>query len=149
MEWLSDNEEQTFAAAWSLGRRLCGGECITLEGDLGTGKTVFAKGVAKGLMIDEPVLSPTFTIVREYQGRLKLSHFDVYRIMDPDEMLEIGFDEYFDDGSVCMIEWASNIKELLPEVRIDISIFRIDDERRRFVIKSAPKYEQMLKEVFV
>ena len=103
-----------------LGRSLSGsvqpGDIIALQGELGTGKTVFVKGFAKGLGIGEIVSSPTFTILQEYyDGRLPLFHFDVYRIDDPDEMDELGYEEYFFGDGVTVVEWPSRIAELLPE----------------------------------
>ena len=91
------------------------GDIFCLCGDLGVGKTVFTKGFAKGLGIDEHITSPTFTIVNEYVGRLPFYHFDVYRIADPDEMYDIGFDEYIFGEGVCLIEWANIIEELITE----------------------------------
>ncbi|MBR3242232.1 MAG: tRNA (adenosine(37)-N6)-threonylcarbamoyltransferase complex ATPase subunit type 1 TsaE, partial [Parasporobacterium sp.] len=92
------------------------GQVYALIGDLGVGKTVFTKGFAEGLGIEEPVSSPTFTILQIYEeGRLPLYHFDVYRIADPDEMFEIGFDEYAFGQGVCMIEWGEQISEILPD----------------------------------
>ena len=85
-------------------------------GDLGVGKTVFTQGVAKGLGITEPISSPTFTIIQEYEdGRLPFYHFDVYRIGDVEEMEEIGYDDYFFGNGICLIEWANLIEEILPE----------------------------------
>lgn len=99
------------------------GQIYTLNGDLGAGKTIFTKGMAAGLGIEEPVSSPTFTIVQEYSGgRLPLYHFDVYRIGEPEEMEEIGYDDYFFGEGVCLIEWAELIRELLPERVISVSI---------------------------
>jgi tRNA threonylcarbamoyladenosine biosynthesis protein TsaE len=87
-----------------------------LDGDLGTGKTVFSQGFGKGLGIDEPISSPTFTILKEYHdGRLPLYHFDVYRIGDSDEMDEIGYYELIDGDGVCLIEWSKLISDILPE----------------------------------
>ena len=92
------------------------GDIYCLDGDLGVGKTVFTQGFAAGLAITEPVNSPTFTIVQVYEeGRLPLYHFDVYRIGDPEEMDEIGYEDYFFGNGVSLIEWASLIDELLPE----------------------------------
>jgi len=100
-----------------------GGEVFCLTGDLGTGKTAFAKGFAKGLGINEPVSSPTFTIVQIYdEGRLPLYHFDVYRIEDPEEMYETGFEDYFESEGVCLVEWGEMIRELLPKNCISILI---------------------------
>ena len=116
------SEAQTLAFGEKLGRDAVCGDIFLLEGDLGVGKTVLAKGFARGLGIDEPVVSPTFTIVHEYEGRLPLYHFDVYRIGDPDEMLDIGFDEYLYGEGVCLIEWPSQVEELLPETAVRITI---------------------------
>jgi tRNA threonylcarbamoyladenosine biosynthesis protein TsaE len=108
-------EEDTYRIAAELGRKVKRGDIYLLEGELGTGKTVFAKGLAAGLGVDEPVTSPTFTIVQEYSsGRIPFYHFDVYRIADPEEMYEIGYEGYFFGEGICLIEWASLIQELLP-----------------------------------
>jgi len=109
--WESGREEESFQLAKKLGEKAKKGEIYCLEGELGTGKTVFAKGFAKGLGIEEIVDSPTFTIVKEYQGREKLYHFDVYRIEDAEELQEIGFSEMISVDAVCLIEWASRIEE--------------------------------------
>jgi tRNA threonylcarbamoyladenosine biosynthesis protein TsaE len=115
--------EETFLFGKKLGESAEPGQIFTLDGDLGVGKTVFTQGVAAGLGITEPVNSPTFTIVQEYGGgRLPLYHFDVYRIEDPEEMEEVGYEDYFFGNGVCLIEWADRIAELLPESRIRISI---------------------------
>ncbi|MCF0128726.1 MAG: tRNA (adenosine(37)-N6)-threonylcarbamoyltransferase complex ATPase subunit type 1 TsaE [Pseudobutyrivibrio sp.] len=99
------------------------GDVFTLIGDLGVGKTVFTQGFAKGLEIDEPVSSPTFTIVQEYkEGRIPFYHFDVYRIGDVEEMDEIGFEDYVYGDGVCLIEWANLIEEILPEKYTEILI---------------------------
>jgi tRNA threonylcarbamoyladenosine biosynthesis protein TsaE len=86
------------------------------------GKTVFTKGFALGLGIDEHITSPTFTIVNEYKGKFPFYHFDVYRIGDPDEMYDIGYEEYFFGDGVCLVEWAELIEELIPETAIHITI---------------------------
>lgn len=94
------------------------GQVYCLNGDLGVGKTVFTQGFAAGLGIQEPVNSPTFTIVQEYDdGRLPLYHFDVYRLGDVDEMDEIGYEDYFYGEGICLIEWSERIREILPEHR--------------------------------
>ena len=99
------------------------GQVYCLQGDLGTGKTVFTQGFAEGLGITEPVSSPTFTIIQVYdEGRIPFYHFDVYRISDPDEMYAIGFEEYFYGDGVCLVEWSELIEELLPEGCIRIII---------------------------
>lgn len=103
----------------SIGKK---GYIISLTGDLGVGKTEFVKGFAKGLGVSDYVTSPTFTIVNEYQGRLPLYHFDVYRINDIDEMYEIGYEEYFFGDGVTVIEWAELIKDIIPEENIWVHI---------------------------
>ena len=113
--WESRSEAESFQLARRLGEKAKKGEIYCLEGELGTGKTVFAKGFAKGLGIEEIVDSPTFTIVKEYQGREKLYHFDVYRIEDIEELQEIGFSEMISGDAICLIEWASQIEEEIPE----------------------------------
>ena len=108
--------EETFELGKKIGIQALPGQVYTLVGDLGVGKTVFTQGFAAGLAITEPVNSPTFTIVQVYEeGRLPLYHFDVYRIGDPEEMDEIGYEDYFFGNGVSLIEWASLIDELLPD----------------------------------
>lgn len=115
--------EDTYMAGFRLGEQAKAGELYCLLGDLGVGKTVFTQGFAKGLGIEEPICSPTFTIVQEYQeGRLPFYHFDVYRICDVDEMEEIGYEDYFYGEGVCFVEWANLIEEILPEDRKVITI---------------------------
>lgn len=113
--WESHSEEETRRIARELGQQAEAGEIYCLDGDLGTGKTVFAKGFAEGLGVRETVTSPTFTLVREYKGRIPLYHFDVYRIGDSEELLELGYEDYFFGEGVCLIEWPERISELLPE----------------------------------
>lgn len=108
--------KETFEVGQRLGQAAGPGEVYCLLGDLGVGKTVFTQGFARGLGIEEPVSSPTFTILQEYEeGRLPFYHFDVYRIADPEEMDELGFDDYIYGSGVCLIEWANLIAELLPD----------------------------------
>ncbi len=124
---LTNNADETYKAGEKLGEIASPGQVITLSGDLGVGKTVFAKGFAKGLGIDEPITSPTFTILQEYNtGRIPLYHFDVYRVSDPEEMYEVGFDDYIYGNGVCLIEWAELIKDILPTDIIIINITKDD-----------------------
>lgn len=131
--------EETFALGEKIGRQAKPGQVITLVGDLGVGKTVFTKGLAQGLGIMEPVSSPTFTIVQEYRdGRLPLYHFDVYRIGDPEEMEEIGYEDYFYGDGVCLVEWADLIEELIPEQAVWVTIEKVLEEGldyRRIIIE--------------
>lgn len=107
--------KETFEVGKQMGREAKAGEVYCLLGDLGVGKTVFTQGFAQGLGIEEPVSSPTFTILQEYEeGRLPFYHFDVYRISDPEEMDEIGFDDYIYGSGVCLVEWANLIADLIP-----------------------------------
>jgi len=107
----------------NLGKLLKSGDIICLTGDLGTGKTHITKGIAEGLNINDTITSPTFTIVNEYEGgRLKLNHFDVYRVSDPDEIYAIGFDDYIFSDAVSIIEWANYIEEILPHDLLHIKI---------------------------
>lgn len=119
---------ETFELGRSIGEKAQPGTIICLDGDLGTGKTVFTKGVAAGLGVTEPVVSPTFTVVQIYEeGRMPLYHFDVYRIDDPDEMEEIGYREYFYGDGISIIEWSDLIAELIPEEAIRIKITKNTD----------------------
>lgn len=115
--------EETYQLGIEIGQKATKGQVYTLVGDLGVGKTVFTQGLAKGLAIDEPISSPTFTIVQVYdEGRLPFYHFDVYRIGDISEMDEIGFEDYVYGEGVSLIEWANLIEEILPEEHISITI---------------------------
>ncbi len=115
--------EETKELGRKIGTEAKPGSVYTLVGDLGVGKTVFTQGIAEGLAIEEPICSPTFTIVQVYEeGRMPFYHFDVYRIGDIEEMDEIGYEDYFYGDGVCMIEWANLIEEILPEKRWDITI---------------------------
>ena len=115
--------KETFEAGYRLAQSVHPGQIYCLNGDLGVGKTVFTQGFAKGLGIEEPINSPTFTIVQEYhEGRLPLYHFDVYRIADVSEMDEIGYEEYVYGDGVSVIEWPQLIDDILPEKRYDVTI---------------------------
>lgn len=135
----SNNKEETADFGMKLARTAKPGDVFCLRGDLGVGKTVFSQGFARGLGITEPVSSPTFTIVQEYDGgRLPFYHMDVYRISEPEEMYEVGFDDMLAGGGVCLIEWADLISELLPEkyylVTIEKDAFRGFDYRKITVL---------------
>ena len=116
------SEKETFDFAKNMAEGAKKGDIYCLCGDLGVGKTVFTKGFAQGLGIDEHITSPTFTIVNEYEGTLPFYHFDVYRIGDIDEMYDIGFEEYIYGEGVCLIEWADIIKDIIPENAVWIKI---------------------------
>lgn len=115
--------EETYELGENIGRQAQPGQVCTLLGDLGVGKTVLTQGIGAGLGIEEPINSPTFTIVQEYDGgRMPFYHFDVYRIGDIGEMDEIGYEDYFYGEGLTMIEWANLIEEILPEKRTEITI---------------------------
>ena len=117
------SEQETYQFASEYARELNGGTVIVLDGDLGCGKTVIAKGIASGLDIDEPITSPTFGIFNIYEGgRLTLYHFDVYRIACEEEMEEIGYEEYFFSDGVCLVEWGTNVPDIIPDSSIFIKI---------------------------
>lgn len=119
----TNSPQETKELGKKMAERAKPGDVFTLVGDLGVGKTVFTQGIAEGLGIDEPVNSPTFTIVQQYEeGRLPLYHFDVYRIGDVEEMDEIGYEDCFYGEGVCLIEWSTLIQEILPEDAIHITI---------------------------
>ena len=123
MIYETNSEKETFELGKNLGEQAKAGQIFCLNGDLGVGKTVFTQGFAKGLGIEENVNSPTFTIRQVYEeGRIPLYHFDVYRIGNPEEMYEIGYEEYFFGEGVCLIEWSKLIEELIPEEAINIEI---------------------------
>ncbi len=116
---------------------------ITLDGDLGAGKTTFTKGIGQGLQIKRVINSPTFTILKQYRGRLQLSHFDAYRLEGQDN--DLGFEEIFDSDDVCVVEWPEFISDILPEKRLEIQINKIDENARKFVLKAIGKeYVQLL-----
>lgn len=122
----SYSEKETYQLGYDLGRKAKKRDVFCLLGDLGVGKTVFTQGFADGLQIEEPICSPTFTIVQEYQsGRIPFYHFDVYRIADVEEMEEIGYEDYFYGDGVCLIEWANLIVEILPA---ELTVIKIEKD---------------------
>ena len=126
MKFHTNSADETAELGMRLGNILQSGDTVCLSGDLGTGKTAFTGGIARSLGINEYVTSPTFTIINEYEGRLPLYHFDVYRIGDAGEMIETGFDDYIGGDGVAVIEWAELIEEILPGNRIDVRIEKDD-----------------------
>ena len=138
-----NNLEETIALGNRLGLLLQPNMLLTLSGDLGAGKTTFTKGIGQGLGITKVINSPTFTILKQYQGRLNLSHFDAYRLEGQDD--DLGFEEIFDSDDVCVVEWANFIEDLLPVDRLTIEIKKIDENIREFVFKTnSEKYAQVV-----
>ena len=136
------NLQGTHDLAMAIGKRLFAGALISLEGDLGAVKTTFTQGLAEALHIKKMVNSPTFTIIKEYEGDLPLYHMDVYRLND--DLEDLGFDEYFYGNGVTVIEWASKICSQLPVERLDINIYVQDNLVRLFeIFPKGEKYEQL------
>lgn len=129
-----------------IGRCIEGGTVICLDGDLGVGKTALTQFIAKELGVDEYITSPTFTIIKEYEGRLPLYHMDVYRIDSEEGMYDLGYDEYIYSEGVTIIEWSHLIENILPEERINIEIKRVDDQGRLFTVDGKGRVFEKLAE---
>lgn len=142
MEYISNSAEETKKTAADFAKTLKSGDVLCMYGDLGAGKTAFVQGLARGLGIGEPITSPTFTIVNEYYGDMPLYHFDVYRIADPDEMYEVGYEEYVYGDGVSVIEWAELIEDILPRTRYKITILRdisLGEDYRKIIVEKVQK----------
>jgi tRNA threonylcarbamoyladenosine biosynthesis protein TsaE len=131
---------ETQALAKRLAKQLIPGDVITLEGDLGAGKTTFTQGLAEGLGIVGVINSPTFTIIKEYHGEIPMYHMDVYRLED--EFEELGFDEYFYGDGITVVEWASRIRSALPDKLLEIEIRRLGEDQREVML--FPKGEHFM-----
>lgn len=146
-KYTSRSEEDTMEFAENLESEKFPGMVICLDGELGSGKTVFVKGFAKALGINETITSPTFSLIKEYQeGELPLYHMDVYRL--DGKVDELGIEEYYTKKGVTIIEWADMIEEYLPKNRLDIHIKILDEEKRRFIVTPhGKKYEELCEAV--
>ena len=143
-----NNVDEIIALGEELGKNAFANMLITMNGDLGAGKTTMTKGIAKGLGITKVVNSPTFTIMKIYEGRLNLYHLDVYRITNPDSDFEL--EEYFEADGVCVIEWASQIEPLLPSSYLNINITDLGDNKRKLelsVVGDNPDYIDLIKKL--
>ena len=143
MEFITNNINETIDLAYKLGLKLNAGDVVLFTGDLGAGKTHMAKGIGKALGVSKIINSPTFTIVKEYQGeRAKLYHLDLYRLdgLNNDYDLE----EYIEGDGVCLIEWPYQVEEILPKDYIKVNIEIIGDTNRRITIEATPKYQSIL-----
>ncbi|WP_456276971.1 tRNA (adenosine(37)-N6)-threonylcarbamoyltransferase complex ATPase subunit type 1 TsaE [Bacillus sp. AK128] len=144
--WITTSEMETKRLANRVGQLAIAGDVFLLEGDLGAGKTTFTKGLAEGLGVKRNVNSPTFTIIKEYMGRIPLYHMDVYRVQD--ECEDLGFDEYFHGTGVTVVEWAHLINEQLPKEYALINITREGDDQRKVVYQAVgERYVQLGKEL--
>ena len=124
MDYLTHNEIETEALGETLARRLGAGDVVAYRGDLGAGKTAFTRGLARGLGCTGRVTSPTFTVVNEYEGRLPLFHFDLYRLEGEDALYDVGWEDYLDRGGVCAVEWSERAEAALPRETVWVSIRR-------------------------
>ena len=142
----TNNEEETIELAQNIESEKFPNMVICLQGDLGSGKTVFAKAFAASMGLEENITSPTFTIIKQYEGKMKLFHMDVYRLNEMKE--DIGITEYFNKKGVCIIEWSDLIEDILPKNRLDIKINIIDENTRIFkIIPRGRKYEDLCERV--
>ena len=147
-EWkvVTDSPKKTKALAEMIGRAVSAGTLITLSGDLGAGKTTFTQGLARGLDIDRKVTSPTFTIMKEYKGRLPLYHIDAYRLENITQ--DLGFEDYIDGDGVCVIEWANFIEYVLPDQLLNIEFTINDDDSRTLTLQGhGEKYEEVISKI--
>ena len=142
-----ENEEQTREIGYKLGQLLTPKSVVCLIGDLGAGKTTMTQSLAKSLEVDDYITSPTFTIVNEYEGKMPLYHFDVYRIGSSEEMYDIGFDEYINGDGVCIIEWANLIEDILPDEYLYIEMNYKETGREMILTPKGEKYEEIVKEL--
>ncbi|MBA3552064.1 MAG: tRNA (adenosine(37)-N6)-threonylcarbamoyltransferase complex ATPase subunit type 1 TsaE [Actinobacteria bacterium] len=129
--------EETRSVGRALAEILTRGDVVSLTGDLGAGKTTFVQGAADGLGVAEPVLSPTFTLVREYEGRLPVTHMDVYRLDRIQDVLDLGFEELMDPGGILFLEWGDAIESLLPESYLEVELVLAGESEQRSVRMSA------------
>lgn len=147
MKFDTFSAEETSELGYKLGTFLRKGDVVCINGALGVGKTAFTGGIAKALGISEYITSPTFTIVNEYQGDIPFYHFDVYRIAEPEEMYQIGFEEYLDLDGIVVIEWAKLIEDILPcnYIEIDIDKCPSEDIFKRVIVISykGDKYNRL------
>jgi tRNA threonylcarbamoyladenosine biosynthesis protein TsaE len=132
---ISNSAEETYSFACELGKKVRKNSVIALRGDLGSGKTIFTKGLADGLGITDDITSPTFSLMEAYEGEIPLYHFDLYRIENPDEFENLRFEEYWEGEGVSVIEWPEKAAGLLPDKRIDVLIEYIDENRRKITIE--------------
>jgi tRNA threonylcarbamoyladenosine biosynthesis protein TsaE len=147
LDVMSQGPEHTRRLGVRLGELMRGGELVLLEGDLGAGKTAFTQGIAEGLQVRQVVSSPTFTLLKEYEGRLPLYHFDLYRLDDPLEIVDLGFEEYFAGSGICVVEWADKAEELWPTEHLRIRFLPVSETQRRLLVSAVgPRSVELLVE---
>jgi tRNA threonylcarbamoyladenosine biosynthesis protein TsaE len=139
MEFITNSPQETEALGQKLGQTLPAGTVIAYRGDLGAGKTAFTRGLARGLGIQDPVTSPTYTIVNEYLGgRVPLFHFDMYRLHSADDLFDIGWDDYLERQGICAVEWSENVAEALEDP-LTVTICKTGEESRKITLEGGPQ----------
>ena len=139
MEFITNSPQETEALGQKLGQMLPAGTVIAYRGDLGAGKTAFTRGLARGLGIQDPVTSPTYTIVNEYLGgRVPLFHFDMYRLHSADDLFDIGWDDYLERQGICAVEWSENVEEALENPLV-VTICKTGEESRKITLEGGPQ----------
>ena len=139
MEFITNSPQETEALGQKLGQKLPAGTVIAYRGDLGAGKTAFTRGLARGLGIQDPVTSPTYTIVNEYLGgRIPLFHFDMYRLHSADDLFDIGWDDYLERQGICAVEWSENVAEALEDPLV-VTICKTGEESRKITLEGGPQ----------
>jgi len=147
LDIVSHSMAQTHRLGARLGELLHGGELLLMDGDLGTGKTTLTQGIAEGMGIRGVVSSPTFTLLKEYEGRIPLYHFDLYRLEDPGEILDLGFEEYFYGNGVCVVEWAEKADLYWPADHLNIRLKMLSDTKRGLLFAAVgARYCELLRQ---
>ena len=137
--YTTNSEQETEAVGAALAEKLPGGSVVAMYGDLGSGKTAFVRGMARGMGLTCRVSSPTFTIVNEYLGKRDLIHFDMYRLGSADELFDIGWEDYLNRGAVCAVEWSENVPEAFYGDEVRVTFEKLGDHSRRITIEGAPE----------
>lgn len=149
--WYFTSPQDTFSLGQRMGKLLLPGSLILLYGELGAGKTTLAKGIARGLGVEAPVTSPTFTIVNEYMGRVPFYHMDFYRLEEPEEAYELGLEEYIHGQGITVIEWPEKVREMLPAEVLEVRLERVDAEDQNFrkaeLCPFGPEYADLVEEL--
>jgi tRNA threonylcarbamoyladenosine biosynthesis protein TsaE len=144
LDFISHSETQTHRLGARLATLLASGDVLALIGDLGTGKTRWVQGVCQGLGVTEPVSSPTFTLVNEYQGQaLPVYHIDLYRLTEASELLTFGLEDYLYSDGICLIEWADRALDFLPPDYLTVELYHLEETKRRVVLR--PQGERFIK----
>lgn len=134
-EFLSYSEDETIEFSKTLAKKISSTKVIAFFGDLGAGKTTFIRGLVEGLNSKDSVTSPTFTYMQIYDSEVPIYHFDLYRIKDLNEFMDLGFFEYFEKNGICLIEWSERIKSILPKNTLTVEILHLDKQQRKIIIK--------------